>query len=716
MTGCAALIWESEMTAPIQVQVGHDAVAVIIWGAVGLNPRTIADFAEVIDRLVADPGIKGVVITGHGGSFVPGLDLKWLIEATAPGSAGQDLMRAVDQLNTVLRKLESANRPFVAAINGGACGAGFELALACRRRIASSDGGMQLGLTDLRLGLPPVAGGAWRLARLIGGPAAQALLLAPKPLTPAQALKRGLVDELVRSADLVDAARRCILQGPVLLPDKSGDVVPPVTTPVNQPAPRAVHETLRDSLGIDSDAALALGARRFVEIARGSVARNMVRTLGVSMARANDLTRRPSAYPKRRFRKAGVLGAGLMGGGIALVCARAGLDVTLLDVSKEAAQRGLERLRRQEEAAVAAGRAEANTVGATLERIVPVGDYAALCDVDMVVEAVFEDRTVKAEATRRAEAEMPANVVFATNTSTLPIIGLAALSQRPEQFIGLHFFSPVPRMPLLEIIRGERTSDETLAISMDFAQAIGKTPIIVNDSRGFYTTRVVMAYQAEAFDMLAQGIAPELIERGGEATGMPVPPLSLSDAVGLDLIHQINVQTRKDVGEAYRQSAGYDLVGRLVEQMGRTGKKDGRGFYDYGHKGERQLWSGLAQATGGKVMASTLEDVRDRLLAAQALETVRALEEGVITDPSEADVGAILGWGFAPWTGGPLAYIDTLGTAPFVARCDELADRYGGERLRAPRALRLIASRGGSLYGTSWPLSLNPGKVFDSGK
>jgi 3-hydroxyacyl-CoA dehydrogenase/enoyl-CoA hydratase/3-hydroxybutyryl-CoA epimerase len=447
-----------------------------------------------------------------------------------------------------------------------------------------------------------------------------------------------------------------------------------------------------------------LAAQHFVEIARGSVARNMVRTLGVSVAKANALVRRPAGLPKRSFRKAGVLGAGLMGGGIALVCARAGLDVALLDVSEEAARRGLERLRRQEEASIAAGRADAETVKAMLGRITPVGDHAALRDADIVVEAVFEDRAVKAEATRRAEAAMPADVVFATNTSTLPITGLAAASQRPEKFIGLHFFSPVPRMPLLEIIRGERTSDETLAVSMDFAQAISKTPIIVNDARGFYTTRVVMAYQAEAFDMLAQGISPDMIEQGGEASGMPVPPLALSDAVALDLIHQINVQTRADLGEVYQQSAGYDLIGRLVEDMGRTGKKTGKGFYNYADNGAKQLWPGLAQATGGNVLASTVEDVCDRLLAAQALETVRALEQGVITDPSEADVGAILGWGFAPWTGGPLAYIDTQGTAAFVARCDELADRYRSERLRPPRALRSIAARGGSVYGTTWPM------------
>jgi 3-hydroxyacyl-CoA dehydrogenase/enoyl-CoA hydratase/3-hydroxybutyryl-CoA epimerase len=688
------------MADAIEVEIGRDAVAVVAGRAALLNPATISRFAEVVDQLTADRGIKGVVISG-----APALDLEWLLEATAPGSCDRALQSAVDLLNVTLRKIGTADLPFIAAIDGNTCGVGYEIALACRRRIAAASDGVQLGLTDLRLGLPPLAGGAVRLAKLIGASATQALLLGAQALTPAQALKRGLIDEISRGEDLLEVARRCALQDPAPPPDKPSDPAPLVRTAINQPAPRFINELLGER-GVQRDEqALELAARRFVEIARGPVARNMVRTLGVSVAKANALVRRSAGFPKHSFRKAGVLGAGLMGGGIALVCARAGLDVVLLDVDEDAARRGLDRLRRQEEASVAAGRADAETVKAMLGRITPVADYAALRDVDIVVEAVFEDRAVKAEATRRAESAISAEIIFATNTSTLPITGLAAASKRPVKFIGLHFFSPVPRMPLLEIIRGEATSDETLAISMDFAQAIGKTPIIVNDARGFYTTRVVMAYQAEAFDMLAQGISPELIERGGEAGGMPVPPLTLSDAVGLDLIHQINLQTRADLGEVYRQSAGYDLIGRLVEEMGRTGKKIDKGFYDYADNGVKQLWPGLAQATSGKVLASTLEDVRDRLLAAQALETVRVLEQGVITDPSEADVGAILGWGFAPWTGGPLAHIDTQGTAAFVARCDELADHYCSERLRPPRPLRSIAARGGSIYGTVWPMA-----------
>lgn len=425
---------------------------------------------------------------------------------------------------------------------------------------------------------------------------------------------------------------------------------------MQHPAPAAIKAMLAEDRAVPMDAALRAAATRFVEVARGPVARQMTRTLGLSMARANDLARRPSGFTKRTFRKVGVLGAGLMGSGIALVAARAGLEVLLLDVTQAAAERGLAKLRQQEETAIATGRVDQRSGHAALARIAATDSYTAMGDVDLVVEAVFEDRAVKAEATRRAEAAIGARAVFATNTSTLPISGLAQASVRPAQFIGLHFFSPVPRMPLLEIIRGKITSDETLATAMDFAQAIGKTPIVVNDARGFYTTRVVMAYQAEAFDMLAQG-APDLVELAGATSGMPVPPLALSDAVALDLIHQINLQAASDLGDTYRQTPGYAMVGRLVEELGRHGKKAGRGFYDYRDNGSKQLWPALhAMAAAGAVQFASVDDLRDRLLAAQALETVRCLEERVITDPSEADVGALLGWGFAPWTGAPLVY------------------------------------------------------------
>ena len=697
------------MTAEVEVLIDGDGVgdgvAVIrLAASAGFDADGIDAFAQAVGKAAADVSIRGVVIVGDGGQFNTGFDLPWLARVTAPDLSVQALTAAVERLNAALRRIETCGKPFVAAIDGDALGAGMELALACGRRVVAARAEAQLGLTDLKLGLPPAAGGALRLARLIGGAPAQALLLAARPMSPTQALRAGWVDEVVPPNRLLEVSKHLALQDSPARPAATWDAVAARRAGLHQPAQAAVDAMLNDAAHMAFGAALDSAARRFVDIARGSIARNMLRTLGLSVARANALARRPQGIAKRSLRKAGVLGAGLMGGGIALVCARAGLDVALIDVSLDAARRGLDRLRQQEESAIAAGRTDADAARAALARITPTDRYESLHDADIVVEAVFEDRAVKADATRRAEAAMAPGVVFATNTSTLPIHSLAAASVRPAQFIGTHFFSPVPRMPLLEIIRGAATSDATLAAAMDFAQAIGKTPIIVNDARGFYTTRVVMAHQAEAFDMLAQGVAPERVEEGGVAAGMPVPPLALSDAVALDLIHQINVQTHRDLGDAYPHSAGYGLVARMVEQMGRTGKKTGRGFYDYATDGSKRLWSGLPQAAGGQARETSVDDVRDRLLAAQALETVRALDDAVIIDPSEADVGAILGWGFAPWTGGPLSYIDSQGVAAFVARCDELAGRYGSERLRPTASLRRIAATGGSVYATTWPL------------
>ena len=681
------------MSAAIRFEIDGDGVATLYWQPRGaantLGPGTIRDLEAAVERVMVTSAIKGAVLTGTGNTFVGGLDLAWLLDAASPERGKADLLAEILRLNAVLSRIDTSAKPFIAAINGDARGAALELALACHRRIAITGQNLQFGFTDVRLGLPPVAGGALRLARMVGTSQAAALLENGQLVSAIAAHKAGLVDELVPADQLLGGARRWVQLS--------------AAQRTQHPAKTAIKAMLAEDQGRPMDAALRAAANRFVEVARGPVARQMTRTLGLSMERANDLARRPPGFARRSFRKVGVLGAGLMGGGIALVAARAGLNVVLLDVSQAAAERGLAKLRRQEEAAIAAGRIDRQAGEAALARIVATDSYEALREVNLVVEAVFEDRAVKAEATRRAEAAIGAEAVFATNTSTLPISGLAQHSMRPAQFIGLHFFSPVSRMPLLEIIRGKLTSDETLAIAMDFAQAIGKTPIVVNDARGFYTTRVVMAYQAEAFDMLAQGIAPELVELAGAASGMPVAPLALSDAVALDLIHQINLQAASDLGEAWQETPGYAMVARMVEGLGRNGKKSGKGFYDYRQDGSRELWPGLlAMAAGGAVQPASVDDLRDRLLAAQALETVRCLEEGVITDPSEADVGALLGWGFAPWTGGPLLYIDVQGPPAFVARCDELAERYSSKRLRPPEALRRIAADGGTIYGTNW--------------
>jgi len=686
------------MTSAIRFEIDGDGVATLYWQLQGaantLRPETMRDLEAAIERVLVTPAIKGALLTGTGTQFVGGLDLPWLLDAGSPerGDAGESLLSEILRLNAMLRRIEISSKPFIAVINGDARGAGLEFALACHRRIAVAGRNVQLGFTDVKLGLPPSAGGALRLARMIGASRAAPLLENGQLLSAIAAQKAGLVDELVAANELLAGARRWVQLA--------------TAQRLQHPAEAAIKAMLAEGHDVSMDAALQSAATRFVEVARGPVARQMTRTLGISTARANDLARRPSGFDRRSFRKVGVLGAGLMGGGIALVAARAGLEVVLLDVTQAAAERGLAKLRQQEEAAIAAGRIDQHIAQAALARIAVSDSYQALGDVDLVVEAIFEDRAVKAEATRRAEAAIGAHAVFATNTSTLPISGLAQASVRPAQFIGLHFFSPVPRMPLLEIIRGKITSDETLAIAMDFAQAIGKTPIVVNDARGFYTTRVVMAYQAEAFDMLAQGVAPDLVELAGTASGMPVPPLALSDAVALDLIHQINLQAASDLGEAYRLTPGYGMVGRLVEELGRHGKKMGKGFYDYREDGSKRLWPGLhAMAAAGAAQPASVDDLRDRLLMAQALETVRCLDERVITDPSEADVGALLGWGFAPWTGGPLSYIDAQGVAAFVARCDELAERYTSARLRPPEALRRIAADGGTIYRSDSLLS-----------
>jgi 3-hydroxyacyl-CoA dehydrogenase / enoyl-CoA hydratase / 3-hydroxybutyryl-CoA epimerase len=683
------------MSSAIRFEIDGDGVATLCWQLQGVTntlcPETMGDLEAAIERVLATPAIKGALLTATGSQFVGGLDLAWLLDAGSPerGEADESLLAEILRWNVTLRRIDTSAKPFVAAINGDVCGAGLELALACHRRIAVAGQGIQLGFADVKLGLPPSVGGALRLARLIGALRAAALLENGQLLSITAAQKAGLVDELVPADELLAKARRWIQLA--------------AAQRMQHPAQAAIKAMLAEGHDGSMAAALHAAATRFVEVARGPVARQMTRTLGLSMARANDLARRPLGFTKQTFRKVGVLGAGLMGGGIALVAARAGLEVVLLDVTQAAAERGLAKLRQQEEASIAAGRIDPQISQAVLARIAATDSYEALHDVDLVVEAVFEDRAVKAQATRRAEAAIGARAVFATNTSTLPISGLAQASVRPAQFIGLHFFSPVPRMQLLEIIRGKTTSDETLAIAMDFAQAIGKTPIVVNDARGFYTTRVVMAYQAEAFDMLAQGVAPDLVELAGATSGMPLPPLALSDAVALDLIHQINMQAARDLGEAYRLTPGYAMVGRLVEELGRHGKKAEKGFYDYRKDGSKQLWPGLHEmASEGAVQSAGIDDLRDRLLAAQALETVRCLDEGVITDPSEADVGALLGWGFAPWTGGPLSYIDSQGLPSFVARCDELAERYSSERLRPPDILRRIAADGGTIYRTNW--------------
>jgi 3-hydroxyacyl-CoA dehydrogenase/enoyl-CoA hydratase/3-hydroxybutyryl-CoA epimerase len=664
------------------MQENLDGVAVIRTGAAGTlwNPSFVTALTHDVQRAEADAAVRAVVLVIGSRAGVGELDTSWLFDAADPsrGSAARAaLTTEMEKGTALLRTIASSHKPFVAAFDGIASGPIAELAVACTYRVASDAAHTRIAFNLGKLGLPPMFGSTRPLARLVGAPTGAAMLADGKDILVGQGVNLGLIDEAVPNERLLARAKARALES--LAPVPRTDAQP------------------------DTEPYAARDTAAFVEAAFGSVSRAMVGTLAIGVARANRLARRPPNVPRRSFQRVGVLGAGLMGSGIACVCAKAGMQVVLIDVDDAAAERGLAALRKQEYVAVAAGREDAAVAARWLALITPSGRYEDLHDVDIVVEAVFEDRTVKATATRRAEASMPATALYATNTSTLPISGLAEASTRPQAFIGLHFFSPVPRMPLLEIIRGAQTSDTTLAEALDFAQAIGKTPIVVADHRGFYTSRVIMTYQAEAFEMLAEGVTAEAIESAGKASGMPLPPLLLSDAVALDLIHQINVQTRRDTGSTAAPTRAQALVAQMVEKHGRLGKKNGKGFYNYDAVGGKRLWPELRAAFGPvAAVQPSLEELRDRLIGIQALEAARCLDEGVIVDPSEGDVGAVLGWNFAPWTGGPLAYIDGIGVREFVARCEDFAARLGS-RFAVPMSLRRIAGQGGSVHAASWP-------------
>jgi len=711
---------------------GEDRIAVITWDMPGrsmnvMNDVSLGEFATAVDQALSDPETKGVVITSGKPAFIAGADLEWLealMAETGGETEGARIRSHYDRfmdLHRLFRRIETAKKPFVAAINGTALGGGFEICLACHRRIATDDPRALLGLPEAKVGLFPGIGGTQRYLRMLGALEALPLLLEGTSLSPAQALARDLVDELAPAAELVARAKdwiRSASPDAIIKPwDKSGFVVPRVDprtlagvqafsaanalqrakTYGNYPALDAIQSVVYRGMLVPIDTALRVEAKSFVKLLLDPRARNMVRTQFINLQQANKLARRPASAVRKRFSRIGVLGAGLMGSGIAHVAARGGLDVILLDVNAEAAERGFDHIRRQQQTAVERGRADEAEARAVVERVRPTADYARLADAELVIEAVFENREVKAEVTRRAEAVLDGDAVFASNTSTLPITGLAQASARPERFIGLHFFSPVERMPLVEIIRGERTGEEALGWSMDFVRQIGKTPIVVNDSRGFYTSRVFGTYTREAVLMLAEGVRPALIENAGNAAGMPMAPLALSDEVAISLIHQITLQTAKDLGDKYQASAADRLIAEMVERQNRPGRRAGKGFYEYPADGPKRLWPGLSRLAPVAETQPSLNDVKTRFLAIQALEAARCLEENVVTEPADADVGALLGWGFAPWTGGPLSYIEMLGTGPFVELCDRLAQQHG-ERFLLNPMLRDLARRGTTIY------------------
>ncbi len=709
------------MTEAILFELGDDGILLATLDLPGrsmnvLNAITGAAIEAMVLRVEADPAVKGLVLSSGKKDFLAGADLEG-IRDIATAQQAFDLSMV---LKRQLRRLEKSGKPAVAVINGMCFGGGLELTLACHHRIAVH--GARLGTPEVKLGLLPGGGGTQRLPRLVGMQTAMPLLCEGSEVKADKALAIGLVHALApdREAAIEQARAWCLgntkAQQPWDAPKfryPGGDSRSPAVVQMlaiapamaaakswnNYPAITHIMSCVFEGGLVDFDAALLIESRYFAACVVSPESRNMLNTLWFQLNAIKKGASRPKDIPPSKVGKLGILGAGMMGAGIAYVSAKVGIDVVLLDTTQDAADKGRAYSQDLLDKALNKGRGTAAQRDALLARITPTTDYAALAGCDLVIEAVFEDRAVKAGVTQQAESQIGVGAVFASNTSTLPISGLAQASIRPANFIGLHFFSPVDKMPLVEIIVGKETSDETLARGFDYVMQIAKTPIVVNDSRGFYTSRVFGTYVMEGLAMLAEGVHPRSIEVAGLQAGMPMPPLALQDEVSLSLGLHVADQTRKDLaaeGKPYAEHPGMAVVRQLCA-IGRIGKKAGKGFYDWpavGEKGEKRLWSGLAEMFPVAAQQPAQRELIDRLMFAQANEAARCYGEGVLRSVAGANVGSIFGWGFAPFQGGALQFINAMGAQAFVARARELAARHGARFEPAP-AVVALAERGG---------------------
>ena len=713
------------MSKTLTLSVDADGIALITIDLPGrpmnvLAPEFNADFAAAVEQVASDAAIKGAVVTsGKSSGFIAGADLKDLVNAYDAGITPTQAAQASQQISSLFRRMETCGKPFAAAINGVALGGGLELALACHWRVLSDEPNTQIGLPEVKVGLLPGGGGTQRLPRLIGIPSALPLLLQGKSMRPAEALKLGVVHAVAPTAELVQRAREWLLSkadnaavqpwdrknfripggaGPMAshAPQTfvAGNALTSSMTQNNYPAPTAIMSCVFEGTQLPIDTGLRIESKYFGKLLAGPVARNMTRTLFVNKTAADKLSARPRDVPRGAVAKVGVLGAGLMGAGIAHVSAQAGIEVVLLDNTREQADNGKAGIAKMQAKTLAKGRTTQAKIDALLARITPTADYADLQGCDLIVEAVFEQRQIKADVARKAEAVIPTTAVFGSNTSTLPITGLAQASSRPQQFIGLHFFSPVEKMPLVEIIVGEQTSQATIAKALDYIGQLKKTPIVVHDFPGFYTSRVFGTFVQEGQRMLLDGIAPALIENAAKAAGFPVGPLAVSDEVTLTLQQAIARQHDADgVPVQYRSQVGRAVVDKMVDELKRPGRRQGAGFYDYPADGSpKRLWPGLAQAFPLAPQQPGVDELKQRFLTIMALETARCVEDGVIGNAADADIGSILGIGFPPWTGGTLSYIDTLGAERFVAQCQALAAVHGPRFTPSPWLLARAAS------------------------
>jgi 3-hydroxyacyl-CoA dehydrogenase / enoyl-CoA hydratase / 3-hydroxybutyryl-CoA epimerase len=729
--------WEIEMKN-FTLEIDNDGIALVTFDSPGKSMNVISaevmdDFDALTAKVIDDDAIKGVVITSGKDAFCAGADLSELGGSSSEAAKlPEDEMKAklfeqCFRLNKTFRALETCGKPIAAAVNGLALGGGFEIALACHYRVMPSDNPKaKLGLPEALVGVLPGGGGTQRLPRLVGVMNAAPILLQGQQLDAEKAQGLGIADAVVPLADLVATAKQLVKDDPkggkqpwdgdkFKFPGggpyhPAGAQMFSAASPMlrkntygNYPAQRYILSCVYEGAQVTMDQAIRIESRYFTKLLLRPESRNMIRSLFLSKQDLDKGGRRPSSQSKGEVKKIAIIGAGFMGAGIATVSAQAGIEIVLIDATQEGADKGKKHCTDHFAKGVARGKLSQDKADALGALITPTTDYTLIKDVDLVVEAVFENSELKAKITKMAEEQIGEDAVFGSNTSSIPITDLAKASARPKNFIGIHFFSPVEKMNLVEIIMGGETGDYALSRAIDFVTKIKKTPIVVSDTRGFYANRCVMRFVGEGLKMLAEGVEPALIENAAKMAGMPVGPLSLQDEVALDLGVKLIKQTQSDLGDAYQPNGTEPILFKMVEEYERFGRKNGKGFYDYPtEKGQpKRLWPELEQfAPGGSYAAEqpSADEVKDRILYAQALEAARCMAEGIVQDPREADVGSILGWGFAPYTGGTLSFIDTVGAKAFVARAKELEAKYG-DQFAVPGLLEEMASKGETFYG-----------------
>ena len=716
-----------------------DGIATLTWDMPErsmnvITPQVMEELDRIVDKVASDEVIKGCVIVSGKDSFSGGADLTMLqglrdLYVKLAKEQGEQIamQRFFDEsrkLSQLYRKLETCGKPFAAAIHGVCLGGAFELALSCQLRVVSDDASTRVGLPEIKVGLFPGAGGTQRVSRLMQTGDALQMMFKGDQIKALPARNMGLVHAVLPRDQIVAAAKEWLKANPQAkqpwedpkfkLPSNKVhspagmQIWPPANaiyrreTSDNYPAARAILSAVYEGLQLPMDLALKVESRYFAKILRTKEAASMIRSLFVSMQELNKGARRPADVPASKLKKVGVVGAGFMGAGIAYVTANAGIEVVLVDRDIEAAEKGKAYSHKLVTDQITKGRAKTADRDALLGRIKASADYADLKGCDLIVEAVFEDPKVKAEVIAKVGAVVGPKTIFGSNTSTLPITGLAEHSERPKNFIGIHFFSPVEKMLLVEIIMAKKTGKKALAMALDFVRAIRKTPIVVNDVRGFYANRCVGNYIREGHLMLMEGVPPAMIEAAGKQAGMPVGPLSLNDEVAVDLAYKVLKATKAQLGEGSVDPAQEKLLAEMVEKHGRLGRKNRKGFYDYPEAGPKRLWPGLAELTGNRLEPELvdMDELKHRLLVTQALEAAKTYEEGVVTDPREADVGSIIGFGFAPYSGGTLSYIDNMGAAAFAKLCESLAKKHG-ERFKPNRLLKRMAKTGESFYGAA---------------